>query len=436
MAIYSSTQSTSPEHAEIRVYGCHINEPLLNTEETKGGGCVDSPKNQPQGTTFPRTLLNGLNALSGVGILSIPYALSEGGWLSLIPFLLVAIICCYTGLLLRRCIDADARIETYPDIGKHAFGSKGKITIALFMYLELYLVAIEFLILEGDNLEKLFPNTDFEIMGLKIGGKQGFVLLTALVILPTMWLRSLGLLAYVSAGGVLASITLVASVFWTGAVDGVGFHGRGAFFNLSGLPTGISVYAFCYCGHAVFPTIYTSMKDRSQFSKMLILCFAICTFNYGTMAILGYLMYGEDVKSQVTLNLPVGKIGSKIAIYTTLINPFTKYALMVTPIAGAIEDQLHINNKRTNSLLIRTLLVTSTVIVALTVPLFAYLMAFIGSFLSSMVSMVLPCICYLKISKASRSQTEFMIIVGILVIGVFVAITGTYYSLRQIVEHL
>ncbi|XP_058083514.1 amino acid transporter AVT1J-like isoform X2 [Magnolia sinica] len=434
MANFSSTHSTSTDHAVVKVDGCHIKEPLLGT---KGGEGMESLKHPQSGTTFFRTLVNGLNALSGVGILSVPYALSEGGWLSLIPFLFVSIICCYTGLLLRRCMDADPRIKTYPDIGEYAFGSKGKITIAVFMYLELYLVAIEFLILEGDNLEKLFPNTNLEIMGFEIGGKQGFVLLTALIILPTMWLRSLGLLAFVSAGGVLASVVVVASVFWGGAVDGVGFHGRGAFYSLSGLPTAISLYAFCYCGHAVFPTIYTSMKDRSQFSKMLILCFVLCTFNYGAMAILGYLMYGQDVKSQVTLNLPVGKISSKIAIYTTLINPFAKYALVITPIAGAIEDRFRINNNRTISVLIRTLLVISTVIVALIVPFFAYLMAFTGSFLSSTASMVLPCICYLKIFKASRShQTEFTIIVGIIVIGILVAITGTYHSLREIFKHL
>ena len=64
--------------------------------------------------------------------------------------------------------------------------------IALFMYLELFLVAVEFLILEGDNLEKLFLDMDFKVVGLKVGGKQEFVILAALVILPTTWMRSFG----------------------------------------------------------------------------------------------------------------------------------------------------------------------------------------------------------------------------------------------------
>ncbi|KAF5745449.1 vacuolar amino acid transporter 1-like [Tripterygium wilfordii] len=389
------------------------------------------------GTTFLRTCFNGINALSGVGILSIPFALSQGGWLSLVLLFLVAILCCYTGVLLRRCMDKDPLIKTYPDIGEQAFGHKGRALVSVFMYLELYLVAVEFLILEGDNLSKLFPNKDFRISGVKIGGKQGFVMLTSLIILPTTWLKSLGVLAYVSVGGVLASIIVVACVFWAGAVDGVGFHEGDTLFNLGGIPTAISLFTFCYCGHAVFPTLCNSMKDRSQFSKVLLVCFITSTITYGSMAILGYLMYGEFLKSQVTLNLPIRRISTKIAIYTTLINPLTKYAIIITPIATAIEDTFPFHNSRYLSILIRTILVISTVIVALVIPFFGYVMAFTGAFLGVTVSMLLPCLCYLRLNKAARRPGfELVVILGIIIVGCFVGVVGTYDSVKHIVNHL
>ncbi|KAG6758064.1 hypothetical protein POTOM_038398 [Populus tomentosa] len=418
---------------------------------------LPQPEVPNRGTTFLGTCFNGLNALSGVGILSIPYALSQGGWLSLLLLFLVAVLCWYTGLLLRRCMDSDPLIKSYPDIGERAFGYKGRTLVSIFMYLELYLVAVEFLILEGDNLDKLFPNTGFKFAGLYIGGKKAFVLLTALVILPTTWLKSLGMLAYVSAGGVMASVLLVGCVLWVGAVDGVGFHENGVLLN-GGLPTTLSLFTFCYCGHAVFPTLCNSMKDRSQFSKVgsyvetessynwlsvnatmlvLLICFVTSTITYGSMAVLGYLMYGEYLKSQVTLNLPIRKIGSKIAIYTTLINPLTKYAVITAPIATAIEDTLVFRNSRYLSILIRTVIVISTVVVALTIPFFGYVMAFIGAFLSVTASMLLPCLCYLRIDKsAKRFGLELVLIVGILIVGSFVGIIGTYTSIKQIVKHL
>ncbi|KAG6708542.1 hypothetical protein I3842_06G086000 [Carya illinoinensis] len=409
----------------------------LKGEVMESQNQLSQSEQRAKGTTFLKTCFNGINALLGLGILSIPYALSQGGWLSLIFLFLLAILCCYTGFLLHRCMAANPIIKTYPDIGEAAFGYKGRAMTSIFMYLELYLVAVEFLILEGDNLHKLFPDMGFKVAGLRVGGKNGFVLLTALLILPTTWLKNLGVLAYLSAGGVLSSVILVVCVFWAGAVDGVGFHEGDILLKWGGLPTTISLFAFCYCGHAVFPTLCNSMKDRSQFSKVLLVLFVTLTINYGSMGILGYLMYGENCMSQVTLNLPPRKICAKIAIYTTLMNPLTKYAVITTPIATAIEAKLPVRNSRFISILIRTAIVMSTVTAACTVPFFGYVMAFTGAFLGVTVSILFPCLCYLKMHETAQSfGSELIIIVGILVTGSFIGVLGTYTSLKQIVNHL
>jgi vesicular inhibitory amino acid transporter len=154
------------------------------------------------------------------------------------------------------------------------------------------------------------------------------------------------------------------------------------------------------------------------------------------MAILGYLMYGDDVESQITLNLPEGKLSSKLAIYTALISPFSKYALMVSPVATAIEQKLLAGSKRPlKNMLVRTFIVVSTATIALTVPFFADLMALVGSLLSVMVSMLLPCICYLKIFGTTRcSRGEVVLMVMIIVLGSLVAASGTYSSLRNIIH--
>ncbi|CAA6665190.1 unnamed protein product [Spirodela intermedia] len=391
-----------------------------------------------KGATFTRTCFNGINALSGVGILSVPYALAHGGWFSLLLLLLVAGVCYYTGLLLRHCMDSNELIKTYPDIGELAFGRKGRIAVSTFMYLELYLVAIEFLVMEGDNLEKLFPGAALHIPGLPpIGGKSSFILLAAVIVLPTTWSRNLGALAYVSFGGVFASLVLLACVLWLGAVDGVGFHERGALFRWSGVPTAASLFVFCYSGHAVFPTLYTSMKERLKFSKVLLISFFLCTLSYGSMAVSGYLMYGSGAKSQITLNLPAQKLSSKLAIYTTVVNPLTKYALMLSPVAAAIEDHFQASRSRSVSVLIRTLLVLSTALAALTLPFFGYLIALTGAILSTTASVLLPCMCYLKIFKdAQRRSTESALIGAIMAAGTSIAVVGTYCAARQIVTSL
>ncbi|KAK9925074.1 hypothetical protein M0R45_033415 [Rubus argutus] len=402
-------------------------------------GLESNPRHQSAATTSTlKTCFNGLNALSGVGILTVPYALASGGWLSLALLFLIAAAAFYSGLLIKRCMDMDSNIRTYPDIGERAFGKKGRILMSIFMNLELYLVATGFLILEGDNLHNMFPNTGFEVEGFRIGGKECFIVIVALVVLPTVWLDNLSLLSYVSASGVLASAISLGSILWTGAFDGVGFHQKGSPVNLSGIPTAVSLYAFCYCAHPVFPTLYTSMKNKKQFSNVLLVCFILCTICYASMAVFGYLMFGSTLQSQITLNLPTHKISSKVAIYTTLVNPISKFALMVAPIMNAAKRWFpSYKNTRFFNLLIGTTLVISSVIVALAVPFFAYLMELVGAFLSVTAAIIMPCLCYLKISGAYRKiGCEMLIIGGIILLGAAVVIFGTYTSLVEIIGHL
>jgi len=73
----------------------------------------------------------GINALCGIGILSTPYALKEGGWVGLSILLLYALFSYYTGLLLRYCLDSAPGLETYPDIGQAAFGTTGRVIISV-----------------------------------------------------------------------------------------------------------------------------------------------------------------------------------------------------------------------------------------------------------------------------------------------------------------
>jgi vesicular inhibitory amino acid transporter len=97
-------------------------------------------------------------------------------------------------------------------------------------------------------------------------------------------------------------------------------------------------------------------------------------------------MYGQNLKSQVTLNLLIRKISTKIAIYTTLLNPLTKYAIIITPIATAIENKFYFGKcGSTISILIRTTLVNcdqhSMCGMHCTI-FFGYVMVFVGASLS------------------------------------------------------
>ncbi|CAI8591817.1 unnamed protein product [Vicia faba] len=365
------------EHEEIQISGSGSNNNIVTTSFLKtcfnGLNALSGLRTFHRSeVSFIRSCLNGLNAIAGVGILSVPYALASGGWLSLALLFSIAAVAFYTGLLMERCMEKKSNIRTFPDIG--------------------------FLILAGDNLSNILPIEEFQVVGLSIGAKQFFVILVALIILPT-----------------------------------------GDIVNWNGIPTAVSLYAFCYCAHPVFPTLYNSMKNKHQFSNVLIVCFILTTASYASMAIIGYLMFGSNVESQVTLNLPLNKLSSKIAIYTTLVNPIAKFALMATPITNALKElvgRTYKNNRVTN-IFVSTLLVVSNVIVALSIPYFGSLMSLVGAFLSATACILLPCLCYLKISGNYRKLGfETVTIVMIVLVAIVMGVSGTYISIVEIIQNL
>nr|AFK42790.1 unknown [Lotus japonicus] len=342
--------------------------------------------------SFFHTCFNGLNAISGIGILSVPLALASGGWLSLFLLFVVAAVTFYTGLLIKNCMDKNSNIRTYADIGELAFGKIGRLIVTISMYAELFLVATGFLILESDNLSNLFPIGKLQVAGLEIGQKHFFIVMVALVILPIVWMNNLSLLSYISASGVFATAIIILSILWTATFDGVGFHQKGTLVHWNGIPTAVSLYT----------------------------------------------MFGGGVESQVTLNLPLDKISSRIAIYTTLVNPISKYVLMTTPITNALKDLLPKGyNSKVTDIIVSAILVMSTVIVALAVPFFGYLMSLVGALLSVTASILLPCLCYLKIScNYNKFRFETITIVVILLSGKAIGMSGTYMSLNKIVHHM
>ncbi|WRX11960.1 NB-ARC - like 10 [Theobroma cacao] len=158
---------------------------------------------------------------------------------------------------------------------------------------------VEYIILDGDNLSSLFPNAHISLGGFELNSQGLFALMTTLAVLPTVWLRDLSL------------VESLHQSWWYSACFGSSWlSNKGTTLNLVSLPVAVGLDGYCYSGHAVFPNIYT---------------FGIYSLLYAGTAIMGYTMFGEATESQFTLNMPKDLIASRIVVWTTVVNPFTKY---------------------------------------------------------------------------------------------------------------
>ncbi|KAM0053774.1 putative amino acid transporter, transmembrane domain-containing protein [Helianthus debilis subsp. tardiflorus] len=181
-----------------------------------------------------------INVLCGIGILSMPYAFKEEGWLSLVLLMVFGVICCYTGILLKICLEKCHGLQTYPDIGQAAFGYFGRVCIAMVLYLDLFSSCVEYLIMMNDNLSALFPHAHLDIGGIIHFDSYLFcAIISTLVILPTVWLQNLSLLSYISAGGVVILAAVVVCLLWLGVVDGMEYHPSRTALNFGNLPVAV-----------------------------------------------------------------------------------------------------------------------------------------------------------------------------------------------------
>ena len=109
-------------------------------------------------STVPQTIFNSVNVLIGVGLLSLPLAMKQAGWLLGLLFLVfAAVTTSYTAKILARCLDVDRSLITYADLAYISFGHRARLVTSLLFCLELIGACVALVVLFADSLSALIP---------------------------------------------------------------------------------------------------------------------------------------------------------------------------------------------------------------------------------------------------------------------------------------
>ncbi|KAJ8755425.1 hypothetical protein K2173_019223 [Erythroxylum novogranatense] len=418
-------------------------------EENKGYKCNCSIKDQKNishglddraNSSFAHSVVNMIAMLLGLGQLSTPYVIENGGWASAFLLFGLGVTCTYTSYLLGKCLEKNPNLRSYTDIGHDAFGRKGKILAATFIYMEIFMALVSYTISLHDNIGMVFSGMQIRLPWLKLSTPQMLTMIAVLIILPSLWLRDLSAISFLSSGGILMSAVILTSVASTAIFGGVKTNHRIPVINFRKIPAITGLYIFGYTGHIVFPNLYKSMKDPSKFVKVSIVSFASVTALYAALGFLGANMFGSQVNSQITLSLPRHLIVTKIALWATVLAPMTKYALEFAPFAIHLEHSLPSSISSRTKMMIRStvgsILLLLILALALSVPYFEHVLSLTGSLVSVSTCVIMPCVFYTRISWSKISRPILILNTTLVAFVAFLGAVGTVSSSKALVKSI
>lgn len=66
------------------------------------------------------------------------------------------------------------------------------------------------------------------------------------------------------------------------------------------MPLAFGLVMAGFSGHAVMPSILRDMQDPKQYDRMVDIAYAVTAAAYVLMAIMGYLMFGQETMQEVS----------------------------------------------------------------------------------------------------------------------------------------
>ena len=382
---------------------------------------------------------NLVNFIEGIGFLAVPYALKEGGIAAMVMFIIIPIIMWYIGTVLTECLyDEDEQGNRhrarsgYKDLGDVLLPKYGGYIVSGIIQLDLVLTAISHLVLFGSVMRHDLPSVPItERMWIGIAGS---------LVLPTVFLKSLSQIAWLSATSVISLIVVVVYVLWYGAANTNEWDlSTILLWDTEGVLTSLSILMYSYSAYTIIPSVEGSMADKAKFSRALSLAYVVSSSMKVSFAVFAFLSFGANTNAVILNSLPSGPVHITVGSFFAL-NCILSYGLTIYPLFASVDKALttHVPNGKitdfVRNALIRVIVIVLSVVVAILVPGFLVIVSFMGSILDSLACYIFPIILHFKLKFKRLKIYQVCVNLCVAIVGIIALLSGVPVSFKTLIN--
>ncbi|KXJ96916.1 transmembrane amino acid transporter protein-domain-containing protein [Microdochium bolleyi] len=357
--------------------------------------------------------MNMANSIIGAGIIGQPYAMRQAGMVSGIALLIgLTFVVDWT----IRLIVINSKLSgahSFQGTVEHCFGRTGLVAISAAQWVFAFGGMVAFCVIVGDSIPQVFraiwPGLHEMPVFWLLGNRQFVIALFVLgVSYPLTLYRDITKLAKASTMALISMTVIVLTVVIQSAFAPA--ESRGSFNTpLLTLNTGfmqaVGVISFAFVCHHNSLLIYGSLETPTidRFSRVTHYSMGVSTLACITMALVGFLTFGDKTKGNVLNNFPADNTMVTIARLCFGFNMLT-----TLPLEAFVCREVMLNyyfpgepfNMNLHLILSSSLVVSAMGISLLTCDVGA-VFDLVGATSACALAYILPPLCYIKLSTPS-----------------------------------
>uniref|UniRef100_A0A7G3ABM4 Putative amino acid transporter n=1 Tax=Lutzomyia longipalpis TaxID=7200 RepID=A0A7G3ABM4_LUTLO len=412
-------------------------------------------RNVPHPTSNMETLVHILKGSLGTGILAMPEAFANSGYVSgFINTIIIGALCTYCLHILVRtqyiiCKRNRLPILTFPASMQIAleqgpkplrpYARASAIIVDVFLIIYQLGICCVYIVFVATNIKQLVDYywVDFDV--------KLHMLILLLPLIGLNCIRNLKLLApFSSFANVITFVGL--GLILTYILDDMpGPSVRDAVAPIGKFPLFFGTVLFALEAVGVVIAVENNMKTPKNFGGyfgVLNIGMFVITILYAIIGFLGYLKFGTDAKGSITLNIPQMEPTAQAITIIFAVAIFISYGLQCYVPVEIIWNQYLLKRfedspkKLMMEFVTRIVVVIMTFLLAVAIPRLGLFISLFGALCLSALGLAFPAImeiCVLWPDKLGPCRFVLYRDIALIIFGIVGLVAGTYVSVRDII---